>query len=1165
MTHSRFRFWFLSFIFVVLIPLSAAGTQRQALKKAIQAELGDVHTVFERGGLRSLILNTEGFKKPGRLEERVILLINQRIYSVLSTRVKRFIQDLFDEGIDVRAVLMDSDQMQSAPAEWKEDAGQRLKFMISELYDRFEMGKIPSRDRRGLILLGAFPADFISWQQAGWWPGVPEWAAPRAVNDFRRGVIRLQWNSYTAAPVEKYVITVHHVPKPNKPNEREPLKDENNDDVEDIDVAPSMDRLTRYEYTPPFEGQKNIQFEIKAKLRNGTFSIPAFSNIVNWNFLINPSDYVLADIDGFGTRTIHVLKYQEGGRFFGIKTKPVLVVTDGVAANPQGLELSSSDWAAGRSYAQCEMYFGRIDAQSLTVDWKGPASIEHRNEHNPLRLNTIEAGEIRFIREYLDRNHAWRKDKDYRDRYDGVYFFRSSDFVNPVDEKNRLAGLWRPIRGIRRVEVDDAKAHVAAACSDTTKGELRLSSGLDHEGQEVGITADTRDLSSIFTRPQIRPQSLRYISNGGAGCAVLYSGKNFTGDEETIRADDGDLGDNTVGVRMQSVRFFCFDEVGSLKEKPIVRLYDRTGYGGFLAEINKDYLRLSEKAADNRVASFRLDRSNNRGSVVFYSEERHEGRLSFFTADDPDLSDDNVGIDAASSVKVWDCIQTNSPSWDYKGHLYDRLRKPWRLLDLGIHGNFFGAKYGDGLMAGQRFRNWNDRILDTRFIWNLAGDVKFFINHCCENGQFMAPFNAGTMYLFRNKMLAEWCWAGSGTTEHDVLHERLRSGDRFGAAVLANSETQMSPAGANPWRSYFTAVLGDPTLRVFYRFPDLSIKDISLPKEIWENRPVEFTVTVGNVGELDVDQPLTTLLRWNVREVARETVVTGGAATLRPLVSGKEVTLSGSIEERLPAGRYFLTVTADPDDIISEADENNNVMETPFVLREERDRPEQKPRSSPGTRITFYGGGIKGKWDDPLFIEGEPNGEAARAEYPDWKDYQTVDSTSLKAGLSLEHLISPGLMFSWGIDYSRYLMRVEKPGGVDYFDESALEVLNIPLLLKLVFGSKRFSFYFGGGMEGSYYLSMKHHYHWQSGELIYDRHFGSDAAEFGEKMVQLLSTRIGYSAVGLAGIRMAPFAVEARYYAGLNDIILDLSETAYREQINAGKLKGILLLLGLSF
>ncbi|MFP4083099.1 MAG: outer membrane beta-barrel protein, partial [Candidatus Aminicenantes bacterium] len=179
-------------------------------------------------------------------------------------------------------------------------------------------------------------------------------------------------------------------------------------------------------------------------------------------------------------------------------------------------------------------------------------------------------------------------------------------------------------------------------------------------------------------------------------------------------------------------------------------------------------------------------------------------------------------------------------------------------------------------------------------------------------------------------------------------------------------------------------------------------------------------------------------------------------------------------------------------------------------------------------------------------------------------NYQSVNTISWKGGISFEYQLNPILAVELGADYTEYRLRVEK-GDDDYFDESSLKSINLPLLLKLKLGGRKVHAFIGGGVEGSYFLSMKHHYFRQSGDLVFEEFFGEDEAKFGKKMADLLQSRFSYSVVGLAGFQVGPFYSEARYCLGLKDIALDLSDTAYGEIVNAGRMKGWSALFGFRF
>jgi len=502
------------YFLLILILVATSFLHAQEWKRPIQE---NIDSIFQSGRLVGRIINPNKFKIPDRLEERVILLINEHVFSSLPSEVHRFVQDMFDEGIEVIAIIINDKQFKKESGEWEEDAGHRLKYLIIDVYKKFKMGEIHSPRKRGLILLGSFPAEFILWQQENFINTQLGWADIKLTNDFRKGIIQIEWKPFPPGQVVRYKITAYEVP-----------------DVSDLqstrkEIPPQWTRpnpifvdsnSTKLIFHPPKRGQNNFQFKIEAVLPNNNLSPASWSGIVNWNFLINPSDYVLADIDGLTTRAVNALEYTDNnGDKFGIKATPVLAVTDRVESNIKGFELSSEDKLRGRPYAKAEMYFGRIDAYSLTRAWQLPEIDAQVKQNKLIPDNLLQDREIEFIKAYLDRNHEWRKNKAFRKNYSQVYFFRSSDFVNPIQEKAQIADWWKNKKDISEVLLEDAK--LSAGCSNPIKPEAVLYSKPNFSGETVTITEDIPDLSNIFnTTPNI-PQSLRIVIKGTGGAVQL--------------------------------------------------------------------------------------------------------------------------------------------------------------------------------------------------------------------------------------------------------------------------------------------------------------------------------------------------------------------------------------------------------------------------------------------------------------------------------------------------------------------------------------------------------------------------------------------------------------------------------------------------------------------
>jgi len=1001
-------------------------------------------TLFSSHGITSFILNTNSFKKTKIQEERVILLINEQLLTEAGKEITQFIQDLFDEGIDVRPFRLDHKQFRSAGNIWNPMAGIALRDFVADAYRHVRMDQIPSRKNRGLILLGAFPAMFINWHQEDTVPVPPSWANLTATNDYLNVVIRLQWNPPPGPKkVDHYQLKVH------QQDPGVPVMVINN-------IIPGFQNQDNYK--PRLRGQNSFQFEIQAVFDDQTFSPPALSNTVNWNFLINCSDYLLADVDGFQIPVKSTFPYMQDARtFFGIDADPALVVTQGVKANPVGYELSPADKTALRNYAQTEMYYGRIDAYSLG-----------RGRELPKENEALFAWEAQSIREYLWRDHLWRKSKLIRDQYNEIYLFRSADFVGGFDDKVKIRNIWKQKpEMIKRIVLEDAKKDVN--CLDDTRPEVTLYADINYQGASITLNDNADDLS-------------------------------------------------------------------------------RTAIG------------------NSRVSSLKIDLKGGSGGVALFRQTGYGGIGEIFIANVPDLRPSRIGDNLASSVRVLNCTELNSPSWDCTKPLFWKLKGPWRVVDLGAHGNEFGFVLSSGVRCLDTIgRTWDDRAVKKEDIWNLDGGFKFLVNHCCHNGQFMAPGNVGTSFLFNNKTLAEWGWSGSGTTEHEILHESLRDGDRFGAAVMKNYDGQMAPSAANanpnPWRSYFTVVLGDPTLRVFYEMPDLYIRKLSLASEtVMENTPFVVELIAENKGDRMVDPEMAVHSSWQVFPVKGTKAVLTDVFSVRPLKAGEAQEIQLEVGGKLAPGDYELRILIDDQDLIREADENDNQRSANFKVV-----ADQRKKRGSTVRFGLKGGGSYSRTSKPLFIHGEVNTEASRREYPYWQEFGAKNGLSWNGGFNIEFMFTPSVSLETGVLYDEVATRTEIPRWIDYYDELTFQTLGIPLFIKTNVGSEKFGLYLGGGFQAVYILALKDHYHFAAGTTVDDYDIGGDAAAFGKKLVEFLESPWSYSGLGALGLRLGPLTIEARYLFGLKDVILSFPNGATSQIVNAGKLQRLMGLLGFSF
>ena len=156
-------------------------------------------------------------------------------------------------------------------------------------------------------------------------------------------------------------------------------------------------------------------------------------------------------------------------------------------------------------------------------------------------------------------------------------------------------------------------------------------------------------------------------------------------------------------------------------------------------------------------------------------------------------------------------------------------------------------------------------------------------------------------------------------------------------------------------------------------------------------------------------------------------------------------------------------------------------------MAEGREEKEEKPEK----RFLFHlrGWGLMGRTERPIFINGEPNNDAAHLEYTNWREYTSKDGYSFGGDISIEFFLEKFFSLEIGAAYAERVASVENLTREVYSDKTTMKTLGLPILLKLNLGGDKTRFFFGGGLEGLYILEMKNHIHWESGCLIYDEIF----------------------------------------------------------------------------
>ena len=1062
-------------------------------------------------------LDTRSFEKPPVLRERLFLLINKDLFSELDNMgagigreiIPSYIQALFDEGIDVQPYIVDHKQF-VFDNQWNPDAGMKLKDFIEALYSQSRRTHMlsaeqPDTEKTGLILLGKFPAAFLLWQQDR--QGDPAWLATKvciARNDFHAYAVNLSWS--TILDVDHFEIAGQCWNDMNKRWE-----------VIDINPAvagdPNVITLDAKETSCRFPIPRNLRSGIKKfKFNFGIFYQPQAgkrdmwneSNEVQWNFNVNPCDFILADVNGF--RTVMPAPHDYRGWFEAI---PYLVVTEGpstgVERNSHGYEIAPNDagWAnPDRKCSQTEMYYGRIDVSSITEK-----TVRGQVPNTMRKDKSVTNEEVSAIFQYLLRNILWRKTSSFRDEYRDIFFYRSTDFINPVNEKKLIKDLfWSKATGNLKILMRDAKYETAnSRCGGCLTTSTKSIGGQAVHLQDIDpncrptlvltyrmgtynlVNSDEPDLERIIGGLQLSKVKIKFMSPNGA--VLLFSGKKYSGLPYLLTAQDN--------------------------------IYDK-----------------------NKPGQYEIPASRLLESVFL-----------------------------PKSVKFLDCHYP-PPPWDTRAGLLSALReRKYRLLDLGVHGNISGFKVSDWysnirtglelLLESISQTDLNSSyFVTTDDIKNLGGHIKFLINHNCSNGQFMHPDNISTAFLFRNQMLAAWTWSGAGTEDHYILHRDLSRGKRFGQAVLANMDEVMKQrTDANPWRSYFTAVLGDPTLRVIYDLPDLTVPRIEPPAgDQSTSRYSPLTVYLKNEGTQSIPKNSDIRCTWRLTTRAGIEVRQGAFNFKRGLEPGQEIIEQLTFDQPLLPGEHVFQVDLDYGNRLEEFNENNNDGRAEWDIKK-KVFPEQvaQPRAKKIFTWGLKGGLSWTKTEFPIFVGGEENINFDE-EIPVGTDYKTPWKRTYSGGISLEAGMGHSMSFESGFYYRPLLSTSTHPDRPDDYDKTSFQTLAVPLILKLNFGHGK-KIFIGGGVEGAFVLSVsnRHHSIWNGGAT------DTTVTEIGGKMIaDLLNTRLIGLVMVKAGLRLGPLVLEAGFSQGINDLFLDLSSQG-GGKVRIGKFTGLTIQTGLIF
>jgi hypothetical protein len=171
--------------------------------------------------------------------------------------------------------------------------------------------------------------------------------------------------------------------------------------------------------------------------------------------------------------------------------------------------------------------------------------------------------------------------------------------------------------------------------------------GASYTGRCVRLTADDADLSDLAFNNIA--SSIKIV---GDWTATLYVDQNYSGDSSTFRDDDSNLNNNTVGDnRASSVRVAR----GNLPSGNIcdgrdgVYLYEAAQYTGRCVRLTADDADLSDLAFNNIASSIEIVGD---WTATLYVDQNYSGASSTFTNGDRNLSDNTIGDNRASSIRV---------------------------------------------------------------------------------------------------------------------------------------------------------------------------------------------------------------------------------------------------------------------------------------------------------------------------------------------------------------------------------------------------------------------------------------------------------------------------------------------------------------------------------
>jgi hypothetical protein len=287
---------------------------------------------------------------------------------------------------------------------------------------------------------------------------------------------------------------------------------------------------------------------------------------------------------------------------------------------------------------------------------------------------------------YVDQNFA---------NAASAFGFDSNDLRGSFVGDNRTSSL-RVIRGFRQPVEQGCRG------DGVYLYELR-----DFQGRCVRYTGDESDLRRQAFNNQA--QSVRVV---GGYTATLYADAGFLGPETAVRSDIANLTGSSVGSRATSAIRVGRGGQGTCSGDGVY-LYEHPNFQGRCVRLTADANDLRQLNFDDTTSSIRLVGGY---TATLFRDLNGAGTSTNFIADDPNLGDNPIGDNQATSVRV---ARTQAPPPAPSGNVCDGSEGAY----LYEHPNFQGRclRFATGVGDLRPF-TFDDTVSSVRIVgsWSLT-------------------------------------------------------------------------------------------------------------------------------------------------------------------------------------------------------------------------------------------------------------------------------------------------------------------------------------------------------------------------------------------------------------------------------------------------------------